>query len=292
MKNSTSISSLQALGLNAYEAKAYLALLERNTLTATDVANLAAIPRARVYETLQTLMAKGLCVLKPGRFKTYGASNPTALKEALLPGTQRKIDTELGTLQEEQRKLILKKKEMSSDADSLINDLLPLYEKGSSNYSALEYIEIIKDPYQMHKRFMRLVAQAKQEILAFMRPPYSGLKEALEEQIEQQVEPLRQGTRIRGIYEIPRDKQEIEWWLKSMETAAAHGEEARAIEELPMKMAIFDEQIVMLTLEDPVSKENSLTTQIVEHRALAKGLKILFESLWEQARDYRTLENL
>jgi hypothetical protein len=42
----------------------------------------------------------------------------------------------------------------------------------------------------------------------------------------------------------------------------------------------------MLTLEDPVSERTSLTTQIVQHRTLAKGLKILFQTLWEQAEDY------
>lgn len=289
-KNSTSISSLQALGLNAYEAKAYLALLERNTLTATEVANLSGIPRARVYETLQTLLTKGLCGLRPGRFKTYGAANPTAVKEALLPGTQRKIDTELETLQEEQRKLVLKKKKMSSDADDVINSLVPIYEKGLSDHSSLEYIEIIKDPYQMHKKFVQLVAETREEHLAFVKPPYSGARERIEEHFAQQVEPLRQGIRIRGIYEIPKDKEEIEWWFKTIDTAAKHGEEARVIKELPMKMAIFDERIVMLALEDPVSKQISLTTQIVEHRSLAKGLKVLFETFWEQAEDYHILK--
>jgi len=289
-KNSTSISSLQALGLNAYEAKAYLALLERNTLTATEVANLSGIPRARVYETLQTLLTKGLCALRPGRFKTYGAANPTAVKEALLPGTQRKIDTELETLQEEQRKLVLKKKKMSSDADDVINSLVPIYEKGLSDHSPLEYIEIIKDPYQMHKKFVQLVAETREEHLAFVKPPYSGARERIEEHFAQQVEPLRQGIRIRGIYEIPKDKEEIEWWFKTIDTAAKHGEEARVIKELPMKMAIFDERIVMLALEDPVSKQISLTTQIVEHRSLAKGLKVLFETFWEQAEDYHILK--
>ena len=289
-KNSTSISSLQALGLNAYEAKAYLALLERNTLTATEVANLAGMPRARVYETLQTLLTRGLCVLRPGRFKTYGAANPTAVKEALLPGTQRKIDTELETLQEEQRKLVLKKKKMSSDADDVINSLVPIYEKGLSDHSPLEYIEIIKDPYQMHKKFVQLVAETREEHLAFVKPPYSGARERIEEHFAQQVEPLRQGIRIRGIYEIPKDKEEIEWWFKTIDTAAKHGEEARVIKELPMKMAIFDERIVMLALEDPVSKQISLTTQIVEHRSLAKGLKVLFETFWEQAEDYHILK--
>jgi sugar-specific transcriptional regulator TrmB len=289
MKNSISVSSLQNLGLNAYQAKAYLALLERNTLTATEVATLAGIPRPRIYEILQTLMSKGLCVLRPGRFKTYGATDPSALKDMLLPGMQSRVETELENLRKEERKLVLKKKEMSSDVDSLIHGLLPIYEKGSSNYSALEYIEVIKDPYQMHKRYMQLCAEVQKEIVGFAKPPYSRSREGIEEQHAQQAQLMQRGVRLRSIYEIPKDKQEIEWWFETIDTAAKHGEEARVLEELPVKMAIFDSRIVMLPLEDPVSVKPSLTAQIVEHRALANALKILFETLWEQAQDYHVL---
>jgi hypothetical protein len=48
----------------------------------------------------------------------------------------------------------------------------------------------------------------------------------------------------------------------------------------------------LLALEDPVSKELSLTTQVVEHRALANGLRILFDVMWEKADDYQVLEQL
>jgi hypothetical protein len=48
----------------------------------------------------------------------------------------------------------------------------------------------------------------------------------------------------------------------------------------------------LLALEDPVSDERSFTTQIVEHTSIAKGLKILFETLWEKADDYHVLREL
>jgi hypothetical protein len=49
---------------------------------------------------------------------------------------------------------------------------------------------------------------------------------------------------------------------------------------------------VLLALEDPISKELSLTTQVIEHRALASGLRILFDVMWEKADDYQILEQL
>jgi len=74
-------------------------------------------------------------------------------------------------------------------------------------------------------------------------------------------------------------------------TSISHAsEEATVLKGLPMKIAIFDSRIVMFALEDPVSGQTSLTTQVVEHHALVKSLKILFETLWEQAEDYHAFK--
>jgi hypothetical protein len=56
-----------------------------------------------------------------------------------------------------------------------------------------------------------------------------------------------------------------------------------------MKLAIFDEKTVIFTMEDPLLKKPSVTTLIIQHRSLAKTLKILFNSLWEKAADYHVL---
>jgi hypothetical protein len=67
-------------------------------------------------------------------------------------------------------------------------------------------------------------------------------------------------------------------------------EEATVLKGLPMKIAIFDSRIVICALKDPVSKQTSLTTQIAEYHASVKSLKILFETLWEQAEDYQSFK--
>jgi len=260
-----------------------------------EVSKIAEIPRANAYEALEKLMAKGMCIAKPGQTKRYSASDPALLEDRFLGHLDQATKMEIQNLKtdvETKEKQILEKAEgVKRNVAQMMKELKPQFEESRLETNPMDYIEIIKDPYQMHKKFVQLVAETKEEHLAFVKPPYSGPKEILEEQTEQQVEPLRQGIRIRGIYEIPKGKEEIEWWFNNIDTAARHGEEARVIKELPIKMAIFDEKIVMLTLEDPVSKHISLTTQIVEHRALAKTLKIIFDTLWEQAEDYHILKD-
>ena len=51
--------------------------------------------------------------------------------------------------------------------------------------------------------------------------------------------------------------------------------------ELPLKLVIIDEALVMFGMEDPVAGRSELTIVVVEHRALASILKIALGAVWE-----------
>ena len=86
--------------------------------------------------------------------------------------------------------------------------------------------------------------------------------------------------------EIPTDEEEKRWLTEFTDIAVKAGEEARVLKELPMKVSVYDSKTVMFFMEDPISGKVSLTAQVIEHQAMAKSLKILFETLWEKADDY------
>jgi len=298
MNRALILKRFKEIGLSSNEVKSYLSLLERDTLSVAEVSKLAGIPPPNAYRSLDKLMSKGLCVSKPGPTKKYAASDPSSLEDKFLGQVDEAIKIELESFKEKLHHGIEKKeKEMSEkkqaakeNIKSLIQELTPQYESRQLETGPLDFIEVIKDPLQVHKRFMHLVSEAKEEILAFTKPPFSGPRKRLEEQAEPEKKVLRQGIRIRNIYEIPTEKEEIEWRFKDIDRAVKLGEEARVMKKLPMKMVILDRKIVMLALADPLSKQTSLTTQIVEHRDLANSLRILFDTLWEQAEDYHILE--
>ena len=73
------ISTLSRLGLNQYEAKAYISLLSIGTPTAGELAEGAKIPRSRVYDVLASLEDKGFVVSRSGRPTKYKATNPSEL---------------------------------------------------------------------------------------------------------------------------------------------------------------------------------------------------------------------
>jgi len=271
------LENLRKLGLNNYEAKGYLALMERKSLTATQISVVSGIPRTKVYDVTESLMKKGLCSLVPGKINKYRASE---------------IDAAVDRLLEENQKVFIDRKEQIREASGNLKEQLSnMYRDTSENVDPFDYIEIIKEPNLIQKRFMQLVESAKEEILVFSKGPYSGPRDKIEEQIDQEKDVLKHGISGRCIYEIPTDEDQKKWFFKLVGQAVNAGEEARVIDELPMKLAVFDTRIVLLALEDPISRRPSFTTQVIEHRSLAKGLTILFETLWAQAEDYNVLKN-
>ena len=67
-----------------------------------------------------------------------------------------------------------------------------------------------------------------------------------------------------------------------MRTFLAAGSEARFVPELPLKLVIIDETIVMFGMQDPVAGAVDLTIVVVEHPSLAQLLKVAFDAVWDQ----------
>jgi sugar-specific transcriptional regulator TrmB len=284
------LKDFDKLGLNSYEAKSYLSLLERNRLTAVEISRIAGIPRAKVYETLENLTTRGFCHTIPGKIKKYSAVSPAALKDILVQLEREKLEIKLDRLRGEIRH---KEHELASkmnDADGLIKKLIPLYERSRTETDPLDYIEIIREPLQLQNRICQLIDSAEIEVLVFSKPPPIQDREKILEQIELEKESHKRGVASRCIYEIPQNEDQRRYLLEYVILATESGEQARFIEEIPLKMMIFDERVVVFILEDPIQHKPSMTTQITEHRALAKSLKMLFETVWSQAKDHSCLE--
>src|ERR671936_80397 len=95
---------LTRLGLTSYEAKAYLALLRRDSSTAAQVARLAEVPRQRIYDVLASLVERGLASGRPGRVVKYAATAPQLALERLISDHRqrlRELEEEVETMVEE-----------------------------------------------------------------------------------------------------------------------------------------------------------------------------------------------
>ena len=90
--NPQRISRLQEHGLTEYEARAYLALLELENAEASPVADLARVPRTKIYQALDGLEAKKLLAVIPDRPKRYQVAPVTAYIDSLENGYRQRAD--------------------------------------------------------------------------------------------------------------------------------------------------------------------------------------------------------
>jgi len=70
------IKKIRFFGLNAYEAKIWVALLSRGVSTAGELSDIANIPRSRSYDVLESLERKGFVMAKPSKPIKYLTIQP------------------------------------------------------------------------------------------------------------------------------------------------------------------------------------------------------------------------
>ena len=137
------------LGLTGYEASAYLALIRRERATGAEIARLAELPRQRIYDVLSGLVARGLASVVPGRPNRYTAVAP---------------DEAIATLLAEHRSRL---GQLERRAAAAVERLTPAYRAGRDENDPLSYIEVLREPAAIGRRFAELEASAEHEILVW-----------------------------------------------------------------------------------------------------------------------------
>src|SRR5580700_8366681 len=104
---------LQAMGLNAYEARSYLVLVGHPRFKALELAARAHVPRQKVYEILDSLLEKGFAQVVQEKTKLFSAVEPAMAIPSYLLRRKQSVEHELA--------------EQSQAAGSLIEELKDVY---------------------------------------------------------------------------------------------------------------------------------------------------------------------
>ena len=150
---------LQALGLNAYEARSYLVLVGHPRFKALELAARAHVPRQKIYEVLDSLVEKGFARVIQDRTKLFSAVPPDQALPAYLSRRTHALEAELA--------------EQSKAASGLLNDLMSAYTEGQGGSGTLDFLRLVNDPGQTAVQFRSMLAEARSEYLEFSRPPYA-----------------------------------------------------------------------------------------------------------------------
>ncbi|HXG75482.1 MAG TPA: helix-turn-helix domain-containing protein [Gaiellaceae bacterium] len=259
------VTTLSDLGLTNYEARVYLALTRRGSSTAAEAARVAGIPRQRIYDVLASLVGRGLASTRPGQVTKYVATHPTDAVERLVSEHRQRLER------------------LERESRLLAEALAPAFDEAQEHQDPLDYIEVLRDRRAINQRFGELQAGIEREILVFTKPPYATPPEENVEGLE-----VTRSHEVYSVYELSifDDPQNVE----GVRRFIAAGEQARFVEELPLKLVIIDERIVLFGMEDPVAVGPPLTMLVVEHPSLAKVLKIAFMHVWEEGMTFEEAE--
>jgi hypothetical protein len=202
---------LDALGLREQEWQVYEALLAQPTLTLSQVAGAVGLDTVDTEVALAALEKRGLVSRSVDSDMPLVPAPPDVAIEALVARRQEGLERarlEAARLSERYRAGL-------ADGDAIL--------------------EVVRGRHAVVQRFEQLQRGAQREFHAFDKPPYATPHDA-QRKVEESV--LGQNVTVRGVYE--RSTLEDPAALALLEDVVRAGEEARVVEEVPMKLAIVD----------------------------------------------------
>lgn len=259
---------IEELGLSPYEARILLALLRLGSAPSVQVAAMAKVPRSSSYGVLDELQAKGLVERVPG--------------SAPAVWTSRGRDEVLARLHGIQEERLQRHQDRTERVREMLEQTVP-----EGRAAELPFVKVIHEAAEAKRVYEQLVRSAQVELLVFNRPPYSwqplnpnpAVMEMLARKVSSRV--LCQFTEA--------DAPDAPGWHQEMDSYQEAGVEGRVVDHLPMKLAIADRKVALLTLEHPTLSYIAFpTSMLVEHEGFAAHQADAFEYRWSTARPYRS----
>ena len=253
------VGLLVELGLTLNEARAYAALLRLGTATATEVARNAGVPRQKVYDTLRTLEERGFL-----RSDAVGvtAHTPVPPEEALGAWLR----------QREHERLV--EAERDETLAERLHQVLPRPRRAIP--PRLDEMEAIAGRARTSEALERLVGATERTLTMMQQPPFLQARARWN---GAEAAAAARGVAVRVLYSRDAADDERRW-----RPLVEAGGEARVAETVPMKLLVRDGVEAMISLRDPVTGAQGLTSAIIRHPDLVRPLQLLFEREWRRSR--------
>lgn len=247
-------------------------MLGRPVFKAAEIAQVAEVPRPKVYEALNNLLAKGFCFQINGPVVQYSAVAP----EEALPAFQQRQEHELELALHGRRQKM----------GQLVDLLEPLHQAGRGETGLLRYIDVLTERGRVTQVANELLHKASQTILMFEKEPYAQDVRTLN---AYEIAAIQRGVKVRCVFES--SVRNLKQRGAGLQEAGA---EIRVCPALPMKLIVSDDLAAICALRDPITGQQSLTSVRIDHPDFALAMRLLFESLWQMAQpfDPEMLENI
>lgn len=263
----------EALGLSPYETALLLALLRLGSGTSLQLARVSNVPRTSTYQVLEELTIKRLAVRVPGPGAAVWAS----------PGR----DEVLARLDAAEQEKLRLHRERAARVRDLLDQSLP-----DAPVTTMPYVQVIQSTIQAREIYDSMLAEAQSEFVVFNRPPYSASANPVrlhpkEIAARDEVNPavldaLARGVVIRALYQRAQwGDPQSEPFREAMAAYHRAGVKGRLVDDLPIKLAVADRKVALITMMHPTLSEIGFpTTLLIEHAGAASVEADAFDRRW------------
>jgi DNA-binding CsgD family transcriptional regulator len=240
---------LAAIGIDPFDESVYRALLDRRAAVPVELAGELGSSRDRVTRALGRLHDRGLVGRLSGSRSRYAAIDPQHAVESLVRARTAELD----------------------GVRTAAADLALLFDAAQKGES--EGVEIVQGSEALGRWFVRLQQEAREEVCTLDRPPY-----ALTTTNPVEESAMREGVGYRAVYA----PEALEWpgVLDDIRRLVGHGEQARVLPGLRVKLAIADRRIALLPLSLDLT---DVRAAVIRGSALLDALVDYWQLCWEQA---------
>ena len=264
------------LGLIRYEVDAYICILKYGISEAGIIYKEAKIPYGKIYETLNSLVSKGLLEVQNGRPKKFIAKKPKVALKQYFSSIKKQMDNNL----DDKRKLI------TSIGEEI--DKIHIQKKPERSFwkTAMdeEIYEMIKSNFE----------EAEKEICILLYPPrelnnhsnfHSEEKDDFSLTQQEMMKAFSRGIKLKIL-----SSKELGMVHTLQHNASQSEKEMMKNIELrftdktfPAYFTIIDDDKVVFSIIDPIEQNNIIAMTKVWDQRLTKKLKDKFEEMWGNA---------
>jgi hypothetical protein len=224
-------------------------------------------PRQGPAATHLRRLAKGLCGARDTSPRTFLPADPARAVPALGARRAEELDRE--------------RERAGAAAAELAALLAPLFAAGQQQHDPLQYVEALADPARIAARAIELASAAQRHVNSIVKRPLILSSEQNRRFLQV---PLEKGLRYRALYEREAlSDPELSGWMAEL---SRKGQEIRIVPRLPVKLQAFDDEVALLSMQDPVGGPPSFTAVALRHRGAVALLNLAFERLWGEGAPY------
>lgn len=242
---------LQGLGLSEVEEIVYRSVLRRRPGSLAELARTLGLSRHQVGKAVQRLRAVGL-VQSDASGRPPAATDPEVAIPALLRRRHEQLE------------------DISAHVPALAAEhRLAMF--GNAHHRS---VEVVVGQDEIRYRTASLAATAS-EFRILDCPPYAYDPSG---EVDGELPFLERGVAIRVVYDATALQDPAR--LANVRTLAVHGEQARVLPKVPLKLTIFDAHTAVVPL---TRTEVAESVALVHESGLLDALVALFETLWSSA---------